>query len=368
MPLVHSENNNSEQEKWQWQEPGSAWKGGGLYHITMTIPDRQPLLGRLTIPDNDPTKAKVVRTALGNALVNCLLGIPRYHPEVQVLHFCLMPDHLHAVLYVRRTMPKGIGTLVRGFWQASKKLGRAWSVTLSVPPNAIRERPQEETTPWENLRKETGQLEDLAATLREQMGDEAYYRLAAIFTEMPFIRSMWRRSQLPNTIRYIDMNPQRLATKRLKPGYFRVQRGMVVGGRSYDGVGNATLLMAEHFMAVHVRRIMVENAKKGDDSQLRDYMNSCVLSARKGTVMVSPFISPHEKEVMKVLLREQLPFILLTDNGFRDYYKPTDALFDACASGRLLILSPWPHDDHKRHITREDCVALNLMAEEIANL
>ena len=97
MPLVHSENDNSEQEKWQWQEPGSAWKGVGLYHITLTIPDRQPLLGKLTIPDNDPTKAKVVRTAWGNALVNCLLGIPRYHPEVQVLKFCLMPDHLHAV-------------------------------------------------------------------------------------------------------------------------------------------------------------------------------------------------------------------------------------------------------------------------------
>ena len=71
---------------------------------------------------------------------------------------------------------------------------------------------------------------------------------------------------------------------------------------------------------------------------------------------------------MQVLLREQLPFILLTDNGFSDYYKPTDALFDACASGRVLILSPWPYDNGKRHITREECVALNLMAEEITNM
>ena len=31
-----------------------------------------------------------------------------YHPEVQVLHFCLMPDHLHFILYVRHTMPTGI--------------------------------------------------------------------------------------------------------------------------------------------------------------------------------------------------------------------------------------------------------------------
>ena len=68
-----------------------------------------------------------------------------------------------------------------------------------------------------------------------------------------------------------------------------------------------------------------------------------------------------------MLLREQLPFIYLADNGFRDYYKPTDALFDACAAGRVLILSPWPYDAKKRHISRADCVALNTMAEEICN-
>ena len=98
----------AEQKKWQWQEPGTAWKGVGLYHITLTIPDRQPLLGTLDIPDGDPTKTAVRRTPLGNSLVDCLLDIPNHHPEVQVLHFCLMPDHLHAVLYVRRTMPTGI--------------------------------------------------------------------------------------------------------------------------------------------------------------------------------------------------------------------------------------------------------------------
>ena len=84
--------------------------------------------------------------------------------------------------------------------------------------------------------------------------------------------------------------------------------------------------------------------------------------------MVSPFISSKEKEVMSVLLGEKLPFILLSDNGFRDYYKPVDSLFDAVADGRVLILSPWTHDPNKRHISREDCVALNGMAEEICTL
>ena len=121
----------AEQKKWQWQEPGTAWKGVGLYHITLTIPDRQPLLGTLDIPDGDPTRTAVRRMPLGNSLVDCLLDIPNHHPEVQVLHFCLMPDHLHAVLYVRRTMPTGIKGMVRGFWQGVKKLGRASSVIIA---------------------------------------------------------------------------------------------------------------------------------------------------------------------------------------------------------------------------------------------
>ena len=343
-------------EHWQWQELGGAWKGAALYHITLTATDRQPVLGSLLTPDDNPARARVVRTALGDAVVDCLMSIPRHHVEVQVLHFCLMPDHLHAVLYVRRTMPIGIRALVRGFWQAAKKLGRASSLpSSSLLPNAIRE----------NLKKESRLLQNTASTLRAKMGDEAYYRLEPIFREMPFIRPMGRYSQLPTTIRYIDMNPQRLATKRLKPGFFRVQKGMEIGGRSYDGVGNAALLMEAGYAPVHVRRQWVEQANHGNDQDLRDYKNACVLKARKGAVMVSPFISPDEKQVMQVLLREQHPFILLTDNGFRDYYKPSDTLFDACASGRLLILSPWPYDGGKRHITRSDCVALNAMAEEI---
>ena len=393
------------QEKWKWQESGTTWKGIGLYHITLTIPDRKPLLGRLDIPDNNPQMAKVRRTPLGNALVDCLLSIPQHHPEVQVLHFCLMPDHLHAVIYVRRLMPIGIKGVVRGFWQAARKLGRAATVApeavvvarpSSLAPNNIRGNDQEGnckrgnsqegsaeqgndqkgSVKWsleqgdvrQTLQEETDRLEALSEGLRQQLGDEAYYDLASLFTEMPFIRPMGRNTQLPNTIRYIDMNPQRLATKRLKPGFFHVQREIAIGKRSYDGVGNVALLMAQRYQPVHVRSVWVKMAENGDKETLRNYKNACVMAARQGVVMVSPFISTDEKQVMQVFLQEQLPFIFLTDNGFRDYYKPSDTLFDAVAAGRVLILSPWAYDADKRHISRADCVALNGMAEEICQL
>ncbi|MBQ9355673.1 MAG: hypothetical protein IJT98_00045 [Prevotella sp.] len=333
----------AESEHWHWQESGTAWRGIGIYHVTLTVPSREPLFGGLVIPGNDPSKALIERTALGNAVVDELYVMCRHYPVIRILQFCLMPDHLHAVIYVTQTMEASIRSVVRGYWQGVKKLGRAYTLSISAELNSAK-------------RDEGGR----GAATR----DEGGYPFP-VFTERPFIRPLSRRGQLNTMIRYVKMNPQRLATKRLKPGFFRVQKDIAIGSRKYDGVGNAALLLEQAYAPVHVRHIWVEKAQHGDSQELRDYKNGCVLQARKAVVMVSPFISPDEKQVQQVLLREQHPFILLTDNGFRDYYKPADSLFDACAQGRLLILSPWPYDGGKRHISRADCVALNTMAEEI---
>ena len=346
----------AEQEKWQWQEPGTAWKGVGIYHITLTVPSRQPLLGTLVIPQNDPSQARVERTPLGNAVVDELYVMCKHYPAIRIFQFCLMPDHLHAVIRVTQVMDTSIRNVMRGFWQGVKKLGRAYTLAVSPEVCTLAVSPEFNSGT-------TDQGRQAAGLGRTADGGWAF----PVFTERPFIRPLSRRGQLQAMMHYVRMNPQRLATKRLMPGFFRVQQGIVIGERSFDGVGNVALLHAEHYDVVHVRSVWVKAAEHGDSQTLRSYKNGCVLAARKGTVMVSPFISADEKQVMQVLLREQLPFIVLADNGFRDYYKPSDALFDACAAGRVLILSPWPYNVEKRKISREECVALNEMAEEICN-
>ena len=180
--------------------------------------------------------------------------------------------------------------------------------------------------------------------LRDLLGSEAYSQLDPIFHEVPFIRPLSRRGQLKAMFRYVQLNPQRLATKRLMPGYFRVQNGITIAGRAYDAVGNIALLHAARYATVHVRSKWVKAAEQGDTEPLRNYMNGCVIAARQGTVMVSPFISPKEKAVKAVLLAEKHTMIVLVDNGFRDFYKPTDDIFDAVAAGRVLVLSPWAND------------------------
>ena len=328
----------SNHDIWHWQEPGTAWKGAGIYHVTLTIPSREPLLGELCIPDNDPKQAHIKRTKLGNALVEKLLNHPTYYPEVQIVQYCLMPDHLHVILYVKQPMKQTFNMVVRSLWQAAKKLGRAYN-TPSINPES-----------------------DSGLTNGENT-DASF----PIFTERPFVRPMSHKGQLQTMIHYVQMNPQRLATKRLMPGFFRVQEDIEIAGRKYRGIGNVSLLQASRFAPVHVRWTMIDEAMHGDNKRLRDYMNGCVVAARQGAVMVSPFISDKEKEVMIVLLAEEHPIIYIADNGFSDYYKPGDGLFDAVAAGRVLILSPWEYDPSKRHVTRAECVSMNQMAEEICH-
>ena len=127
---------SSEHDIWQPQEPGKAWEGAGLYHITLTIPSREPLLGKLVIPENDPAQAKVEYSDLGRAVLDYQIANAVHYPEIQILHYCLMPDHLHAVWYVRKAMPRGIESAVRGFWQGVKKAGRAYSYLSSNKPES----------------------------------------------------------------------------------------------------------------------------------------------------------------------------------------------------------------------------------------
>jgi len=322
---------------WQWQEPGTAWKGAGLYHITLKIPSHEALLGTLVIPNDDPKQARVDILPLGKAVLDCLRKVPEYHPEIQVLHYCLMPDHLHSVWYVRHQMPQGILSAVRGFWQGVKKAGR------EIFPPAPH-----------------GLSSVTSDTIRPEFKER-------IFTEMPHIRPMGQYRQLSATNQYIDMNPQRLATKRMKPKFFRVQEGIEIAGRTYRAVGNADILQRFSYAPVHVHSEWVKMAIKGNDKPLRDYMNGCVKDARQGTVMVSPFVSDKEKEVLVVLLAEDHDIILLSDNGFRDYYKPSDGLFDSVEAGHVLILTPFDYNPKKRRISRAECVALNNMAAEICN-
>ncbi len=88
--------------------------GTGAYLITMTLADRsRPLFGRLV--GNSPETATIELSPLGREIDAHLRRIGEFAPEIEVLAAQLMPEHLHAVLRVKRRMAKPLGIALRGF-------------------------------------------------------------------------------------------------------------------------------------------------------------------------------------------------------------------------------------------------------------
>ena len=175
-----------EENLWKIQEYGTTWKDKGLYHVTITIPDRQRILGNLIIPNDDPQQAIIKSTPLGRAILDCQRAVQEHYPEIQILHYRLMPDHLHAIWFVKRSMNIGIMSAVRGYWQGIKKIGRAYSYLSSVLPNTIRRNTKEIVPPSIDQQ----QIHEFAKMLQTQLDDAAYSQLSPIFTEMPFVRAI----------------------------------------------------------------------------------------------------------------------------------------------------------------------------------
>ena len=171
-------------------------------------------------------------------------------------------------------------------------------------------------------------------------------------------RLLLHEGQLQNMIDYVRDNPRRLMLRRQRRELFAVQRNVRFAQWSFSAIGQVRLLDAP-LKAVHVRRYF-------SDEQRRDYMNGCILAARRGDVLVSPFISEHEKRVRDEAFREGLFCIQLCAEPFSDYHKPSGELIDHCSNGHLLLLTLVTGTAAERRITREECSTLNAVAESMA--
>jgi len=166
---------------------------------------------------------------------------------------------------------------------------------------------------------------------------------------------------LPTLINYVKDNPRRLLMKRAHSEYLRPFFNLRLGSNTYSGIGNLALLSVPHRLAVRVSR-------RNTEAQLQDELRRYMAAARSGTVLISPAISPGEKRVMRTAFDAKLPTVVIMENGFTPFSKPHGEQFYACAEGRLLMLSPWPHHNDRQKLTAQQCQAMNLMALELAAL
>ena len=111
----------------------------GIYMITMATEGRLPLFGTLKgnpLSTSGDDKPQVILSVLGERVKACWLDIPTHYPEVTVIKLCIMPDHIHGVLFVKEKMPHHLGTIINGFKAGTRKAARELGViTATMSPS-----------------------------------------------------------------------------------------------------------------------------------------------------------------------------------------------------------------------------------------
>ena len=314
---------------------GHDYQSRRVYLITMTIEGRRPLLGRLVgdadAPAGSASEPRVEPSELGLRVQEEWFAVSAYHPEVSVIAFQLMPDHLHGILFVQAEIAQHLGMIIKGFKASTNKHYRR--LVLHQP-----------SSPFGRTGKRDRSLDDREHGLLWALGYNDH--ILEGYGEL----ERWKA--------YLHDNPRRLAVRRAHPDYFCVRFGITIGGQSFAAIGN-------RFLLSHPQKLQVQCSRSLTDEQRAQAVESFLAKARKGSILVSPAISKGEQEVMRAALDAHLPLIFLTPWGFNTFSRPGHQYYEACAEGRFLILAPWEHQNRRIPLTRSMCLALNGMARDI---
>jgi hypothetical protein len=134
-----------------------------------------------------------------------------------------------------------------------------------------------------------------------------------------------------------------------------------IGEWTCQAVGNRFLLNNPEKAAVIVHSAY-------NDAQFAEMKAKWLALAENGGVLISAAIATREKEVMREAMDCGYRLIYLRENGFPEFYKPAGESFTACSEGRLLQISPWDYHMQRKTISREQCLKLNRLAEDIVSL
>lgn len=154
----------------------------------------------------------------------------------------------------------------------------------------------------------------------------------------------------------------------------------------FHACGNLHLLhSARPLIRVRISRSVTREALAAELSRL------LTLCEREGAILVSPFISWSEKEVLKAVRLNHYPHIILHGDSMSQYFKPSDtdrlqltqytpewyrisplvplngaqlpSDLQCVTDGTLLILSPWHDRPKSEKVGKADCEVMNKVCE-----
>lgn len=287
-----------------------------IYHIILKKKDNAIKFGTVRgdarIAPGNPGSAFIEESDLGKTIAKSILKIQGQFPILQIYQYKVMPDHVHILLRIKDWSEYHLDFYI------------------------------------ENLK--TNISDSYSKTMGRKISGPEIFQPG--YCDKPLLLNR----SLDGLFRYIRENPHRLAMRMQFPHFFRRIRKLKIGDRFYEAYGNLFLFRNPDKEAVRISRSFSDEEKE----QRRARWLS---AASRGSVLVSPFISPAEKAIRTEAETFGAKIILITHEAFPERFKPTARDFDLCTSGRLLIISLGL--PAKTNLTRAHCLLMNSLAETI---
>ena len=323
----------------------------GIYMITIAIEGRRPLLGRLA--GDTPEEAYVVLSAFGERVKTYWMAIPQFYPQIEVVKLCMMPDHIHGILFVHERIERHLGHVINGFKTGCRKAARE----MGILPDVAAEIPQYTKQTQQNT---AHSVKYTAVSPQSSPQSSSYDRHHGLIWEENYNDRILRgRGQYERMKAYLDDNPHRLLIKRLHPEYFTQLGTITAAGIPMQAIGN-------RFLLDNPVKIQIQCSRKMNEEEIEHYKEAILERAKKeGAIVVSPCISPGEQQTATAAMTAGIPLIVLLLNGLPPLFKPQPRYLEACEEGRLLMLAPFPYQNEKLENMRQRCLQLNAYAAEI---
>lgn len=372
----------------------------------------QPL-GRITgdasKPDGDPLAPKVHLSEIGKMVEQELLNSIRTHyPMIEVQDYVVMPDHLHFIVVVHRTIISShgrethLGQVIAGFkkgcnrryweltgptWQGKPALACTPSLLPAVHPHSsspLAVSQQELPASLSAVHPQGEKVPSSGTSGRTPLFDYGYVDV------MPL-----KEGQLEQQREYIRNNPRYRLMRKNNPKWLKPQRASVntalrlAALRGYlqrecspyqfnaeiwkelqqrllndsttiicDSYGNTQLLNGTLLPVVCHRK---------DVRQFEIHKAQCLAAAVSGAVLVSARIAKGEQDIINTAINQGYPVVTVEDNGFPTIYHPSERRTDLCSNNKLLIVTPWQYAYRRVNdtITVAECKTMNCIVQAI---
>ena len=262
---------------------------------------------------------RVDLSVTGMIIAAALSGLKEKFHFVSILRRCIMPDHVHFVIFIRESTGTHLGNIIR---ELKKDCSQAW----------------------------------------EALGHEAEVKFFIPDYHDTFLSG---NDQLKRMLNYVSDNPRRHLLRVINPSWF--MRFRITDGKdTFEAYGNWSLIEEPQLESVMISRSFTrEELVRRKRLWFQTILNDGIL--------VSPFISVAEKRVRDWAIDNGGAIIYLTSELFTERYKPVGRLYDICSEGRLLIVSVSSDETpngllkSSQSLTRSACLQLNSVADRIAS-